>query len=66
MIRWTFSIDTWYAGTRDDGCGVFEDGGEWYANVVRGWEIIGGGPFGEREDAMTWAEGEWKRSRAEA
>lgn len=50
-MDWSYFDDTWICGTFHNGCGVYCEEGEWWANVVYGnIECIG--PFDSKEEAM--------------
>jgi hypothetical protein len=55
-MKWELVDDTWLLGKENEGCGVYFEDGEWYANVSFCMGIIGLGPFLTKEQAMKEAE----------
>ena len=63
MNSWTWNEDqdTWLYGTRLDGCGVYEENGKFYGNIVVNNELITiNGPFGIREEAFLESEKDFR------
>jgi len=62
---WVFSPDagTWFCGTEKNGCGVYEQGCVWHANVVIEGNTSMLEPHSNREEAMVAATTYWRKNK---
>lgn len=60
---WDEYLKTWLFETETEGCGVFQEGGFWTANVAFGEMIENLGPFLELDQAMEAAEQSFQKKK---